>query len=165
MANVHLLLGSNLNDRFSFIERAINYIEQEIGMVLKQSGIYESAPWGFESDQNFLNSVLIVSSSLLPNEVLLKIKKIEKLLGRIRNNNGYSSRTIDIDILFYDDLIYNKEDLTIPHPQLEKRRFTLVPLEEVAAEFIHPIIKRTVKKILEECKDDSAVYEIRQGLS
>jgi len=157
MNTIFLLMGSNLLDRLLMLNQAQEQIQTLVGKIKAKSKIYESAPWGFEAQTSFLNQVLIVETDLKPMELLLRIKSIEKDLGRVRTTENYESRTIDIDILFYNDEIIALPELIIPHPQLHKRRFTLVPLAEIAPEFIHPVIKKTIKDLLKDCEDMSTV--------
>ena len=160
MNQVYLLTGCNLGDRHGLLERAKKIIVEKIGEIDKESSIYETAPWGFESEQDFLNQVIYVSTDLSPKEVLNKCLEIENELGRVRQSEHYSSRTIDIDILFYNDEIINEQVLIIPHERLHKRRFTLEPLVEIAPDLIHPVIKKSLSDILKECNDNSEVRRI-----
>jgi 2-amino-4-hydroxy-6-hydroxymethyldihydropteridine diphosphokinase len=160
MAKVYLLLGSNLGDRLNYMSAARSSIEANIGVVFNASSIYESEAWGFESDNKFLNQVLYLSTSKSPETILKKVKEIENQLGRERNENGYESRTIDIDILFYDQMIIEKEDLIIPHPKIQERLFTLVPLKEIASKMIHPTFGKTILELLEDCTDKIEVNKI-----
>ena len=157
---VFLLIGGNLGDRFALLDQAKMEISEQIGHIIKESSIYESAPWGFESENDFLNQVLIVTTDLKPQEVLKKCLAIENQLGRVRNSDHYTSRTMDIDILFYNDLIINEPDLIIPHPKLHERRFTLEPLNEIAGEFKHPVIKKSIQEISKNCIDKSEVKKL-----
>jgi len=155
MNQLYLLLGGNLGDRFAIFTQARKYVEKRVGTLLLQSKYYESAPWGFTHENLFLNQVLIVSTSYCPEEVLEKVLDIEKELGRERSSSAeYSSRMIDIDLLFYNDLILDQPDLKIPHPLLHKRRFTLKPLVEVAPDFVHPVFFKTIRQLLADCEDD-----------
>mgnify|MGYP006290077207 CR=1 FL=1 len=150
----YLLLGSNLGDKRGKISRAIREIETQIGSVVKQSSYYASEPWGFEASDDFINVVVEVKTYLKPAEILLKILEIEKEAGRNRSRSqAYASRVLDVDILFYDDLIMETGDLSIPHPRLQRRRFTLVPLTEIAPGLVHPLFKKSVAALLEECTD------------
>lgn len=162
MNTVFLLLGSNLDDRLVMLHNAIEQISEYIGKVKVKSGIYESLPWGFEAETTFLNQVIIVESLLKPLEILEEIKQIEKEMGRVRTSETYESRTIDIDILFYNNEIIEFPELIIPHPQLHKRRFTLVPLAEIAELFLHPQLKKTIQQLLENCTDSSEVSIFHQ---
>ena len=157
MNQVYLLIGGNLGDRFELLKSAGKGIEKQIGDIVKESSIYETAAWGFESENDFLNQVLLVKTDLKPKQILEQCQLIEKLLGRVRQSGHYASRTMDIDILFYNDEIINEPDLTIPHPHLHKRRFTLEPLNEISPEFIHPRFKQTVRQLLSDCNDDSTL--------
>ncbi len=157
MNQVYLLIGGNLGDRFELLKSAGKGIEKQIGDIVKESSIYETTAWGFESENDFLNQVLLVKTDLKPKQILEQCQLIEKLLGRVRQSGHYASRTMDIDILFYNDEIINEPDLTIPHPHLHKRRFTLEPLNEISPEFIHPRFKQTVRQLLSDCNDDSTL--------
>jgi 2-amino-4-hydroxy-6-hydroxymethyldihydropteridine diphosphokinase len=160
MNKVLLLIGGNLDDRFGLLIEAKEKILKEIGTIKKESSIYETAPWGFESEQDFLNQVIIVSTSLSPIQVLEKCQFIEDRLGRVRQSEQYISRTMDIDILFYNDEIINISDLIIPHERLHERRFTLAPLVEIAPNFIHPVIKKSLSEILKNCLDEADVKKL-----
>ena len=157
MKNVFLGIGTNLGDRQNNLEKAVAGIEEFIGQVLKTSSVFETEPWGFHTKDKFLNMVVKVETVLDPNELLENAQMIESLLGRVRGKKRYSSRLIDIDILFYEDLHLDDEDLKIPHPLLHKRKFVLVPLCEIAPEIIHPVLKKTVVDLLELCEDKSDV--------
>ncbi len=153
MKKVYLLLGGNLSDRSLLIEKAGYLIDKRIGRVLEHSSMYETEPWGFNSDELFLNQVLLVETSLQPSELLETILEIEKDLGRERVLNGYESRLIDIDILFYDNQVITYPDLVIPHPRIQERMFTLKPLQEINDAFIHPVLKKSIRQLVTECPD------------
>jgi len=157
MNTVFLLLGSNLLDRMLMLNQAQEQIQMFIGEIKIKSSIYESAPWGFEAQSSFLNQILIVETDLKPMGILERIKSIEKEMGRVKTSESYESRTIDIDILFYNEEIIAFPELIIPHPQIHKRRFTLVPLAEIAPEFIHPVFNKSINDLLINCSDDSVV--------
>ena len=153
-SEIYILLGSNLGNRFELLTQAREALQLPNIQIVNYSSVYESAPWGFEAEQNFLNQVLQVSTNLPPQELLQKTQQVEQNLGRVRTtNSSYTSRTIDVDILFYGSEIISTPTLTLPHPRLHLRRFALVPLSEIAPDFIHPILKKTVKILLEECGD------------
>jgi len=160
MSKAYLLLGSNIGNREYYFSDAEKLIEQEVGKVIKGSGLYETEPWGIKSKDLFLNKVLLVETNLKPLKILENILEIELKLGRIRSDIKYSSRTIDIDILFVDDLVFNSETLIIPHPQIANRRFALIPLAEVCPEFIHPVLSKTITQLLMECKDKLEVRKV-----
>ncbi len=162
MSRAILLLGGNKGNRANLLAEAFNLIEKKIGRIIKSSSVYETEPWGFSSDLPFLNKVVIVESGLSPNEILNEIQKIETTLGRERNSQGYESRTMDVDILFYDDLTVNESDLIIPHPRLHQRRFTLLPLAEIAGEYVHPVLNERLDVLAKECSDTSRVELIEK---
>jgi 2-amino-4-hydroxy-6-hydroxymethyldihydropteridine diphosphokinase len=157
MKIVFLGIGTNLGDRASNLKEAFSSIEEHIGPVLKSSSVYETEPWGFQAEDQFLNMVLKVETKLSPSGLLGRILMIETLLGRVRTEKLYSSRVIDIDILLYDNLIVNEEALQIPHPKMHERKFVLVPLNEIAADTIHSVLKKTISSLLKKCKDKSKV--------
>jgi 2-amino-4-hydroxy-6-hydroxymethyldihydropteridine diphosphokinase len=164
MAEVYLLLGSNMGDRQRFLNEAARLLQERACTVLKPSSIYETKPWGFTNKNNFLNQVLLVETSLNPYELLKVIKAIETKLGRIRKTQRYSLRCIDIDILFYKNEVYFSDDLVIPHPRLHDRMFTLVPLNEIAPDYLHPILKKTVKELVNLCTDKLSVRKVKGSL-
>ena len=155
---IFLLLGSNLGDRMKQLEEATAIISKTIGSVVLQSSTYETEPWGFSAEDKFLNKAIRAMTFLSPEEIMEKINEIEKMFGRERQNEGYSSRTLDIDILFYDDLILDQEGLKIPHPRLQDRRFVLIPLNEIAPRLVHPSLKKTIEELLFERKDEKEVF-------
>ncbi len=161
MKNVFLGIGTNLGRRKNNLDAAINRIELNIGAVLKYSSIYETEPWGFEAEAQFLNMVIMVKTDLSPFSLLEQIMNIESSLGRVRSTERYSSRIIDIDILLYEDIIIDDQNLKIPHPLLYKRRFVLVPLCEIAPGPIHPVLNKTMLELLKICEDRSNVRKYR----
>lgn len=167
--SVVILLGGNEGERVQLLMWAIVEIGKRIGTVSRLSAIYETAPWGFEAEQNFLNIAVVADTDLTAHEVLAEALKIEKDLGRIRNEEPltakenksavrkYSSRPIDIDLIFFNDDTVDTDDLTIPHPRMQQRRFVLAPLEEIMPEYRHPKLRKTVRQLLEECDDTGEV--------
>ena len=154
MARVVLLTGGNMGDRSRSLATAREMIARRIGRVIGESAVHESAPWGFSADEPFLNQVLVVDTCLKPVEVLNVAQDIEKEMGRHRTafpaesgNRVYTSRPIDIDILFFDDLILETPRLTIPHPLIAEREFVLVPLREVLPDYIHPLLKKAIREM------------------
>ncbi|MBM1106050.1 2-amino-4-hydroxy-6-hydroxymethyldihydropteridine diphosphokinase [Aurantibacter crassamenti] len=151
---VYLSLGSNLGDKLSMLQEAIYRIDKQVGKISAVSPVYQSAAWGFESD-DFFNICLAVSSKLTAPRLLKQLMDIESSLGRSRTDGkGYSARCIDIDILYYNRMILNSEQLTLPHPSLQDRRFVLRPLSDIAPQFYHPILKKDSRNLLQECKDE-----------
>jgi 2-amino-4-hydroxy-6-hydroxymethyldihydropteridine diphosphokinase len=156
MNEVYLLTGGNIGNRLEYLSKAKEQIEKRCGSILKASSVYETAAWGKEDQGAFLNQVLKVETNLHPEEVLKTILQIEEYLGRKRELK-YGPRTIDIDILFFNDKIINRRALKIPHPQMQNRRFVLVPLNEIASGKVHPTLHKTISQLLAECPDPLAV--------
>ena len=153
-----LLLGSNIEPRKKFLDKALFLLQQELGRMTASSAIYESEPWGFDAKVSFLNRVVLFETGKSPEEVLDACLNVEMNLGRERKESeGYASRTVDVDILYYGERIVNSDRLVIPHPRLHLRRFTLLPMVEVLPELVHPALMKTQKELLEICPDDSEV--------
>jgi 2-amino-4-hydroxy-6-hydroxymethyldihydropteridine diphosphokinase len=153
MPKVFLLLGGNLGDRFNNLEQSRNLIELSIGRILLSSSVYETEPWGFSDDHSFLNQAVEVETDLLPLAILECIKTIEEKLGRDRGKDRYMARTMDIDILFYGQLVLEMPELIIPHPEMVKRRFVLEPLAEIAPQLVHPKLEKPISQLLVDCED------------
>ena len=160
MVRLFILLGGNQGDKSLTFKEAITNLEKSVGQVVEKSSIYETEPWGFQSNDYFWNQVLIILTQLPPEEVLQHTKRIEKELGRTRTKEKYCSRIIDIDILFYDDLVLHSVDLELPHGRIIDRRFVLEPLVEIAPLFYHPVFGQTIVELLENCSDTLAVSRI-----
>lgn len=153
MHEIYLLLGSNLGDRSKYLREGCNLITSEIGEIVKRSPVYKTASWGNTGLPEFLNQAVCVISDLPPRELLSRVLLIEKILGRNRLEK-WGSRTLDIDILFYDDEIINEPDLVVPHPLLHERRFALTPLQEIAPGLRHPVSGKKIKDLLSELSDN-----------
>ena len=156
LAKAILLLGSNLGDRQLFLQTAVQQIENEAGQVLTVSNIYETAPWGTDSQNGYLNQAICVETSSTTFELLALLQKIEIDLGRTRNIR-WEDRVIDIDILLYENEIISTPMLKIPHPEMQNRRFALVPVCEIASNWVHPILLTDIKTILAKCKDEGQI--------
>jgi 2-amino-4-hydroxy-6-hydroxymethyldihydropteridine diphosphokinase len=150
--NIFLLLGSNVGDRPGQLSMAIDLIEKEIGKTIVMSKIYETAPWGKADQPHFLNRAIEIESQFSPHELLNKVKSIEQTLGRTRLEK-WGERSIDIDIIYFEDKIIDSSHLVIPHPHIAERRFVLTPLVEISPEFVHPLLKKSNTELLMECKD------------
>jgi 2-amino-4-hydroxy-6-hydroxymethyldihydropteridine diphosphokinase len=158
--NIYISIGSNKGDKFKNLQNAIDLIHQKLGFVLSISRVYKTEALGFEGDA-FLNACIIVETHLKPKSAMQVLLKIEKELGRTRNKSkGYESRIIDLDIIFYEDEVINTKLLTVPHPEMHKRRFVLQPLSDIAPQVEHSKKKKAVSELLENCKDNSEVEPI-----
>jgi len=159
MNKVFLLIGGNMGDRLQNLHQAISLIAASCGPVIQQSAVYETAAWGKTDQAAFLNQALLLTTSLTPHELITTLLSVEEQMGRRRmERNG--PRVIDIDIIFYNDLVMHEPHLTIPHPQLQNRRFVLIPLNEIAPAFVHPVFHKTIAQLLEECEDDLGVDKL-----
>ena len=149
MATVYLGLGTNLGNKEANLRTAIYKLQERIGKQVSRSSLYETAPWGFESDHSFLNAAIGLETSLSPIEILHITQEIEKELGRTKKsiNGSYSDRLIDIDILLYDTLVLQTPELTIPHPLMTERDFVMNPLIEIAGNVIHPTRQKTLSEL------------------
>ncbi len=161
MPKLYLLLGGNLGDRIVYLRQASESIGAQVGGITAASKLYETAAWGKTDQPNFLNQVLEVQTEQPPEQVLQTINHIEQELGRVRQEH-WGARVIDIDILFYDQLVLQTQRLTIPHPQLHLRRFTLLPLAEIAPELMHPVLGKNIDQLLEDCPDELEVWEFEE---
>lgn len=162
MAIVFLSLGSNLGDRVGYLQQATSLLSAipEVKIVATSS-FYESEPWQMDSENWFVNAVIQISTTLEPEKLLKECQRIESQLGRSNThrtlNGNYTDRTIDIDILFYDDKIINTPDLTIPHKFFHKRAFLMVPMLEIAQDFVHPLFGKTVTDLYDELENPEMV--------
>ncbi len=155
---VFLSLGSNIDDRLAFLQKSTDTIRDTCGNVVALSSVYETEPWGFQSFNSFLNQVIALKTDLSPSGLMEQLLTIEKHFGRERGlSNTYQSRTVDIDILYFDNMIINTALVSVPHPRLHLRKFVLVPLCEIAPEFIHPVFNCSNSELLNKLADSSAV--------
>lgn len=159
--DVFIGTGSNLGDRSKALAAAANLLEPKV-LVKKASSIYETPPWGYEEQPAFLNQVLQVKTGLNPRALLAFLKRIEKKLGR-KTTFRYGPRAIDLDILFYDDLIYSTDTLQIPHPLASERAFVLVPMLEIAPDFVHPVLGKTIKELARKVGSSGITIYYKEG--
>lgn len=156
----HIALGSNKGDKFKNLQDAVNAIHERIGNIKLISKVYQSPAFGFEGD-DFFNCCLVLESDLEPQSVLEHLLAIEKTLGRVRSHSHvYEARTIDLDIVFAEDQIINTQTLQVPHPEMQKRRFVLLPLNDIASKVRHPKLDKAVSVLLDESKDESVLEPI-----
>ncbi len=160
--HVFVLLGGNIEPRMENIIKAKHELQMRLGSIKSESSIYETKAWGFNTDKKFLNVVLLMETSLSAELFLEEALKIEMNLGRQRDaSEDYSSRPIDIDILYFNSEIINRKNLVVPHPRIHLRRFTLVPLVEISPNYVHPVFKKTNEELLASCDDKLDVKEFR----
>jgi len=152
MNTAYLLIGGNLGDRAAYLAEAVNQISARCGRVTNTSSLYETAAWGNTNQPAFFNQAICVETMLDPETLLELLLAIELEMGRVRTQK-YGPRTIDLDILMIDDTILDTPTLTIPHPQLQNRRFALLPLVEIAPELHHPLLDKTIDELLLNCPD------------
>ena len=156
----YILTGGNLGDRLANLQMAKEYLGKETGEIVTSSSIYETEAWGNNDQPDFYNQVHIIDTKLSAEQMMEKILKIEEQMGRVRAAK-YASRTIDIDLLFFNDAIINKPDLVIPHPEISNRRFVLTPLDELSPQLVHPVLNKSVHELLSTCKDTLSVKPLK----
>ncbi|MET4107084.1 2-amino-4-hydroxy-6-hydroxymethyldihydropteridine diphosphokinase [Hymenobacter sp. UYP22] len=163
MPTAYLLLGSNLGNRTAILQSAIQHLAATAGVVAATSSLYETAAWGLEDQPAFLNQAVRLETSLSPEQLLAACQATEQQAGRQRLVH-WGARTLDVDILLYDNLIVDAPHLQIPHPRLPERRFALVPLAEIAAAAVHPVFHQRVIELLENCPDKLPVASYNQTM-
>ncbi|HDK7167784.1 TPA: 2-amino-4-hydroxy-6-hydroxymethyldihydropteridine diphosphokinase [Clostridium botulinum] len=151
MHTAYVAFGSNIGEKENYIKRALEKIEEREIKIIKVSPIYETEPYGVLDQNSFLNGVVRIETNLTPEDLIKELLLIEKQLDRVRERR-WGPRTIDLDIIFYDDLIINKNNLIIPHKDMENREFVLKPLCDIDKNFIHPVLKKSVKQLYDELK-------------
>ncbi len=163
MERAFLLLGGNRGDRVGYQERSLALIREKCGTIEARSSLYETEPWGFQDDTPFINQVVVLRTTLSPQRLLRELKEIEHFLGRERGSRGprYESRVLDIDILFYGERCMETPELTIPHPRMHFRRFTLEPLNELAGDLVHPVLDQRIDQLLRDCPDPLRVRKLK----
>ncbi|MCC6721876.1 MAG: 2-amino-4-hydroxy-6-hydroxymethyldihydropteridine diphosphokinase [Bacteroidia bacterium] len=151
-----LLIGSNVGDSKDYLTKAKIHLEKEFGKLILKSNIFKTQAWGITEQDDFLNQALVYYCNLNPEEILKKIKSIEKKIGR-QKRNTWANREIDIDIIYYGSLIFQSEKLIIPHPLMHLRKFVLIPLSQIIPEFKHPVLNKSVNELLKNCNDNLMV--------
>ncbi|MEO6902536.1 MAG: 2-amino-4-hydroxy-6-hydroxymethyldihydropteridine diphosphokinase [Bacteroidia bacterium] len=158
MNEAYLILGTNVGNQLNNIELALKLLELQIGVIKKKSAVYSTKAWGYEDQPDFLNQAILIETLFDASTLLNKLLDIEKQLGRVRKvNEVWMQRTMDIDILFFNTEIINLANLTIPHPHLQNRKFVLTPLIDIASNYIHPQLNKSIQTLIEECTDKLAV--------
>jgi len=158
MNNAYLLIGGNLGDRLGNLNHAIQKIELHCGKIISSSAIYETAAWGFTDQPPFFNQALQVETALSATELMQQLLSIELSLGRERLL-PLGPRSIDLDIIYFNNEIIQNDIVSIPHPRMEQRNFVLIPLNEIAPTFLHPVLNIPTSTLLMQCKDESHVYK------
>lgn len=159
MNEAYLLIGGNLGDRQSWLAKARKAVEDNCGRIQKASSIYETEAWGYKDQEAFLNQAILVKTALSPEKLMLTILRIEEELGRKRESR-YGPRTIDIDILLYNDVVLDSDLLVLPHPEMQNRRFALACLNEIAPDKMHPTLHITIHELLKLSNDPLKVNKI-----
>ena len=160
MNTAYILTGGNLGNRQQNLQKALLLLSEQAGRIISISSLYETAAWGNKDQPSFLNQAIALETHLPADVLLVTILSIEQEMGR-RRFEKMGPRTIDIDILFYNNLVIESNQLVIPHPQLHKRKFVLLPLNEIAGSYIHPVFNKTVSSLLHECDDPLTVEKFK----
>src|SRR5690242_18865199 len=156
MNKVFLLIGGGIGGRFQNLDQAITLLSGAVGPAIRQSAVYETAAWGKTDQAAFLNQALLLTTRLSARELIVTVLSVEDQMGRNRTEK-FGPRVIDIDIMFYNEEVIDEPHLIIPHPQMQNRRFALIPLVELAPKMVHPVLNKTLEELLLECKDELPV--------
>jgi len=161
MNRVYISLGGNIGDKRANFKQVREIIAAQFGNILEESSLYETPPWGFCSENYFWNQAMCIETEFEADEMLLRFKEIEKSFGQKSMDERYTDRAMDLDILYFGNVVIESEVITIPHPRIQERKFVLIPLVEIAPDFIHPCLQKTNFELLEQCKDRSVVKKIK----
>ena len=165
MNEVYLCLGGNLGNCLANLNRACELIAGRVGRIMRQSSVYQSQAWGMDKAPDFFNQVIKVETTLSAKDLIIVLLEIEKILGRERTETvRYQNRLMDIDILFFNSEIIKTDTLEIPHPRLHLRNFVLLPLEEIAANFIHPVLKKTITELVKLSPDKGKIKKLSHAI-
>ena len=155
----YLLIGGNQGDRSAYLQETVRRIATPDARIIRQSSVYETAAWGKTDQPAFLNQALALETSLDAPTLMRRMLRIEEQMGRVRTER-YGARTIDIDMLFFNSAIIRLPELTIPHPEVARRRFALVPMDEIAPDYVHPLLGKTIHELLDQCPDKLEVKKL-----
>jgi 2-amino-4-hydroxy-6-hydroxymethyldihydropteridine diphosphokinase len=166
MNEAYLCLGGNLGNCLITFKEACGYIEQKVGKIKRYSSVYQSQAWGMSDAPDFYNQAIKLETKLSAQELISTLLGIEKILGRERAEQiqGYQNRIIDIDVLFFNDEVIKTNTLEIPHPRLHLRKFVLEPLHEIAPNYVHPLLHKSVSELLALCVDKGQVKKLEHAL-
>ena len=166
MNKAYIQFGSNIGERINYIQEAVRNVNITVGNIVTCSAIYESEAWGLTDQNDFLNVVSVVETNLTAKELLTALQHIERKMGRVRKTK-WEARKIDIDILFFNQEIIEESGLKVPHPCIQERKFVLIPMNEINAGFIHPLLKKNMAALLDECTDKLNVwkYDVQNDFS
>jgi len=153
------MLGGNVGNRMDYLRRSLDLLRCHIGRIVAISSVYESEPWGFDCPCPFLNQAVAVETTLAPLVLLENINRIEQTMGRVRTGEGYQARTVDIDILLYDNQVINTSELVIPHPRMTERMFVMQPVAEASPDLVHPVLHCTMAYLKDHCQDPKKVVK------
>jgi 2-amino-4-hydroxy-6-hydroxymethyldihydropteridine diphosphokinase len=153
----YLCIGGNLGERLENLEETRDFVLFNMGDIIQESPIYQSSAWGMEGAPDFLNQVLEIETELTPEQLLAEIEELEEFYGRERKDNQYLNREMDVDILFFGDEPIETEALSVPHPRMHERKFVLQPLNDIAADLVHPVLKLKISELLAKCTDEGKV--------
>jgi 2-amino-4-hydroxy-6-hydroxymethyldihydropteridine diphosphokinase len=153
-------LGTNVGDRLTNLREAVRFIDQSVGKIARCSEVWETEPWGYNSPNSFYNAVCVVRYER-PDQIfslMEQLLRIEQMMGRMRNEtNTYEDRIIDLDLISFDDLVLQLDNIIIPHPKMHLRKFVLLPLEQIYPSWYHPVLEKTVRELISECPDKTVV--------